>query len=231
MEIENLKVLIVEDESIVALDIESALIKIGVNVAATAYNYDNAIESFNKHSPDLVIMDINLGDSSLDGIITAIDINKIKKTPIIFLTAFNDDRIISKAVALDPIGYLNKPFKRDDLKSLIHLASFKINKIAKSKQLTALGEGYFYEPNKQNLYFHDKKIKLNNNETQLLKILFEANGDVVTFETLEYQIWNEKTVSSSALRTVIYRLRSKLEHNLIDTIQSVGCKLNVENEI
>lgn len=228
MEIKDIKVLIVEDESIVALDIEGALRKIGIRTVVAAYNYDSALKNFSIYSPDLLIMDINLGENSPNGIETAIDINKIKSTPVIFLTAFNDDQTISEAIALEPLGYLNKPFKREDLKSIIHLASFKINKTTKNKEITSLGNGYFYDPQNEKLYLNNEYIKLNNKESLLLKTLFEANGKIVTFNELEFKIWNEKMVSGSTLRTLIYRLRNKLEHDFIETIQSVGCRINME---
>ncbi len=227
MELKDLKVLIVEDESIVALDIQSALKKIGVDVVAHAVNYEDALKDVEDYAPDLAIMDINLHDSK-DGIETAIDMQKIKRLPVIFLTAFNDDKTISKAIELNPVGYLNKPFKREDLKSLIHLAFFKINQSKQSflkKGLEPLGFGYNYDIKGGELYFHEHNIKLSTKEKQLLKILFEAKGDIVSFETLEYSIWEEGTVSSSTLRTLVYRLRGKLEHKLIETVQGSGCRL------
>lgn len=227
MELKNLKVLIVEDESIVALDIQSALKKVGVDVVSIASNYDEALKDLEDYSPDLAIMDINLHDS-LDGIETAKAIQSIKELPIIFLTAFNDDKTISRAIELSPVGYLNKPFKREDLKSLIYLAFFKINqskqKILK-KGLEPLGYGYFYDLKNEELFFHGHNIKLSLKEKQLLTILFQSKGEIVPFETLEYKIWEEDSVSSSTLRTLIYRLRGKLEHRLIETVQRVGCRL------
>jgi len=227
MELKNLKVLVIEDESIVALDIQSALEKVGVEVVSIASNYDEALKDVEDYSPDLGVMDINLYESK-DGIETAKAIQAIKALPIIFLTAFNDDNTISRAIELNPIGYLNKPFKREDLKSLIHLAFFKINQSnqkALNKGLEPLGYGYYYNIKDKELFFHEHNIKLSLKEKQLLKILFESKGEIVSFETLEYTIWEENTVSSSTLRTLVYRLRGKLEHKLIETIQGVGCRL------
>ncbi len=60
---------------------------------------------------------------------------------------------------------------------------------------------------------------------KLLTILVEAKGSIVSFSNLEYYIWPDAPVSNSALRTLIYRLRSKLEYKLVETIPSIGCKL------
>jgi DNA-binding response OmpR family regulator len=227
MELKDLKILIVEDESIVALDIQSALDKVGVEVVLITSNYDEALKGVEEYSPDLVLMDINLHDSK-DGIETAKAIQTIKELPVIFLTAFNDDKTISRAIELNPVGYLNKPFKREDLKSLIHIAFFKINQSKQKslqKGLESLGYGYFFDIKSGELFFHEHHVKLSLKEKQLLRVLFESKGEIVSFETLEYKIWEEDTVSSSTLRTLIYRLRGKLEHKLIETIPKVGCRL------
>lgn len=227
MELKQLKVLIVEDESIVALDIQSALEKIGVEVVSTASNFTEALKGVEEYHPDLAIMDINLHDSK-DGIETALAMQKIKELFIIFLTAFNDDNTIQRAIELNPVGYLNKPFKREDLKSLLHLAFFKINRSKQSffkKGMDPLGDGYFYDFKEEELYFHKHNIKLSGKEKQLLTILFNAKGEIVPFEVLEHRIWQEHSVSSSTLRTLIYRLRGKLEHKLIETVQGIGCRL------
>jgi DNA-binding winged helix-turn-helix (wHTH) protein len=62
-----------------------------------------------------------------------------------------------------------------------------------------------------------------------IKILIDANGTFITFTELEYKIWPDSTVSNSSLRTLIYRLRTKLEYKLIEAVTSFGCKLTQTN--
>lgn len=227
----KLNILIVEDESIVALDIKRALIYLEYNVIDIAKNYDMAIDSIHKYQVDVILMDICLKNSKKDGIDTAIDIQKIKNIPIIYLTAYSDEITLSRAVTSNPISYLVKPFKREELKSTIMLAEYKLNQI-KKRQLHEncynLGFGYFYNLKDEILYFEDMYIRLSKNEKKLLNLLVEARGTIVPYSTIEYLIWTDGIVSESTLRTLIYRLRGKLNFKLIETISPIGCKLSLK---
>jgi DNA-binding response OmpR family regulator len=224
----KIKILIVEDETIVALDIKSALTKLGFFVLSTVTNYDDAMECVTNNEVDVILMDINLDNSKKDGIDTAKDILKLRNIPIIYLTAYSDDDTIRRAIQTNPIGYLTKPFKRDELKSTILLGLYKINQSNKSDMNIAcknLGYDYYYDLEEDNLYFKKMPIQLGIKERILLKLLIDADGAIVSFENLEYEIWPDGPVSESSLRTLLYRLRSKFEYKLIETIPSFGCKL------
>lgn len=227
---ENNKVLIVEDETIVALDIKSAIKKIGFQVTGTVTNYDDALNSVKNNAPDIIMMDINLKNSK-DGIQTAKDIQKLKNVPIIFLTAYSDDETIKRAVETNPVGYLIKPFKREELKSTLLLALHKVKpkKTPVNSELKYLGERFYYDEKNGNLYCEDMPMKLSSNEKKLLELLYNAKNSIVSLEDIEYNIWPAETVSQSSVRTLIYRLRTKLDHKLIETIPSFGCKLVIKD--
>jgi len=223
------KVLIVEDEVIVALDIKNTLNKLELEVTDIAVSYDTAIESVKTDIPDLILMDINL-ENSKDGIETAISIQNIKNIPIIYITAYSDDMTINRAIKTNPIHYMIKPFKTEELKSTIRLATFKLeqknkNKLIVGENLIHIGNGYYFDIEHQSLFYQNMPMKLGLKEKKLLTILLESRGNIVSFEQLTYEIWSEESVSDSTLRTLIYRLRSKLEHRLIETVPSFGCKL------
>lgn len=224
----NTKILIVEDESIVALDIKNALKKLDFKTIDIAKDYDGAIKSVKQFEPSIILMDINLKNSTKDGIDTVKDIQKIKNIPIIYLTAFCDEETVMRAVKTNPISYLLKPFKREELKSTILLSLYKSNQHNKHQidnNCLSLGYGYYYNKNDEILYYDNMYIKLSINEKKLLNILLEAKGTIVSYESLEHNIWSETPISTSTLRTLIYRLRAKLEYKLIETIHSAGCKL------
>ncbi len=221
------KILIVEDETIVALDIKGAIKKLGFEVTNTATTYDDAIKCVIKNEPDIILMDINLQNSK-DGIETVIDIQKIKNIPIIYLTAYTDDITIKRAIETNPVGYLTKPFKREELKSTILLGLYKVNKsnqLSIDKHCKYLGFDFYYDIRNENLYYKSRPIRLSVRERTLLTILVEARGAIVPFSVLEYAIWPSEPMSDSALRTLLYRLRTKLEYKLIETTTAFGCKL------
>ena len=124
---EKLNIFIVEDESIVAKDIQNSLIKLGYTVVGIANNGKDAIEKITELMPDLVLMDI-----MIKGDLTGIDVSeKIKEkisVPIIFLTAYADEGTLAKAKITEPYGYILKPFKEIDLHSTIEMAVYKHQK-------------------------------------------------------------------------------------------------------
>ena len=221
------KVLVVEDESIVALEIRSALIQLGFEVTNCVKNYNRAIKSVVDNRPDIILMDIHL-QGQKDGITTTKDIQKFENIPVIYLTAYSDEETISRAIKTNPISYLIKPFKRDELNSTIMLGLYKRNKSNRcniENKCIDLGFDYYFDLNNQILYYDTLPIKLSQNEKKLLTLLVEAKGSLISFKEIEYYIWPDIAVSSGALRTLIYRLRAKLEYKIIETVPSLGCKL------
>jgi len=124
---DKLNIFIVEDESIVAKDIQNSLTKLGYNVVGFANNGLDAIEKITELKPDLVLMDI-----MIKGSMTGIEVSeKIKETmniPVIFLTAYADEGTLSRAKITEPYGYILKPFKEIDLHSTIEMAVYKHQK-------------------------------------------------------------------------------------------------------
>ena len=124
---EKLNIFIVEDESIVAKDIQNNLIKLGYNVLGIANNGKDAIEQIKATNPDVVLMDIMIkGD--LTGIEVAEQIRNHISVPVIFLTAYADESTLSRAKVTEPYGYILKPFKEIDLHSTIEMAVYKHQK-------------------------------------------------------------------------------------------------------
>jgi len=221
------KILIVEDEVIVALDIKNALTQLGHEVITMVTNHDDALLSIKNNRPDIIIMDIHLNNSQ-DGIQTAEEIQKTHTIPILYLTAFADDETIRRAVKTNPIGYLTKPFKREELKSTIQLGLYKkekTNPLPMDYNRTYLGLNYSYDHANGQLFYSEMPIKLSIKENALLRILIEAKGKTISFQELEYFLWPDTSVSESALRTLVYRTRAKLEYKFIETIPFTGCKL------
>jgi DNA-binding LytR/AlgR family response regulator len=123
----NYKVLIVEDELIVAKDIQHSLERIGYDVTGIASDTNQAIELMQETQPNVVLMDIMLrnGDSGID---TAEILRNDFRVPVIFLTAYADSVTLEKAKKAETYGYILKPFKAVDLQTNIELAVYKHGK-------------------------------------------------------------------------------------------------------
>ncbi|MFB8789055.1 MAG: ATP-binding protein [Potamolinea sp.] len=118
------KILIVEDESIVALNIKNRLEGLGYAVVATISCGESAIEAAAKNRPDLVLMDIKL-KGKIDGIEAAGQIRSRFQIPVVYLTAYTDDETLNRAKLTEPYGYILKPFESRDLCTTIEIALYK----------------------------------------------------------------------------------------------------------
>ena len=136
MPAEKVNILIVEDESIVALDLASGLEHDGYNIVGIADNAEEAQQLFNDNEVDIILMDVNIiGDK--DGIDTAIEILKQKAVPIIYLTAFTDAATIERIKKTHPAAFLSKPYSLTNVRIAIDLA---INNFAVSHEQQPTGK-------------------------------------------------------------------------------------------
>lgn len=128
----KIKILVVEDESIVAKDIQNTLIRLGYDVPATASNAVSAFQKLDDIKPDLVFLDIKLkGD--IDGIQIAEKIKSNYDIPVIFLTSFVDKGTLDRAKVTEPYGYIVKPFNESDLQTTVEMALYKFEKDKETK--------------------------------------------------------------------------------------------------
>ncbi|MCY7410063.1 MAG: response regulator transcription factor [Chitinophagales bacterium] len=119
----EIKIIIVEDEPIIAADIEAALEKNEFKVSDIAYNMEDAFHSLKNNTPDLAILDINLS-GALEGIQIAEIIKSSYQLPFIFLTSYSDKNTLEQAKHTEPSGYLVKPFTEPTLFTTIEIALY-----------------------------------------------------------------------------------------------------------
>ena len=186
------KVLIVEDESIVAKDIENSLNKLNYNIVGTASDANTAIELARKSTPDIILMDIMLKGKKT-GIDAAKQINKEKNTPIVFLTAYADTTTLNKAKETLPYGYIIKPFKESLLHATLETAILRHNKTIELKK----ERDFFLEVAETSNNKHSDifiKSKSQRIKLQTEEILFvEALKDYIIINTLT----NKYTIHST----------------------------------
>lgn len=125
------KVMVVEDERIVALHLKQQLSKLGYDVVSVAYSGEQALRLIASAPPDIVLMDIRI-DGDLDGIETATRIPSELHLPIIYLTAHAEEDTLARARETRPFGYLLKPFSERDLHAAIQMA---VSRVASERSL------------------------------------------------------------------------------------------------
>lgn len=118
---EKVRILVVDDDSVIALLLQRTLARLGYEVAAVASTRGQAVEMAQRTQPDLVLMDINLGPGG-DGIQAAETIVLQRRTPVIFLTAYSEDAVLGRARGSGAYGYLLKPFSERGLHATIQMA-------------------------------------------------------------------------------------------------------------
>lgn len=126
MELQKTKILIVEDDGIIAEDLNSLLIEKGYSIVGVAHNGSDALDMLVTRNPDFALLDINLG-SGISGLEIAKFIHEKFKLPYIFLTSFDDEQTLQQAQSFGPYGYIVKPYQERTLLTTIKtaLANFK----------------------------------------------------------------------------------------------------------
>ncbi len=213
------KALIVEDESLVALEIESVLRHYGIESCKVADSVEEALEVLDRCIPDLVLLDIYLA-----GEMTGIDGCKIFKErgiPVIFLTAYSDDTTINQALECEPDTYLVKPFRRAELYAAVE----KVFKKKAREALIEVCDSVSYDRKRGVVLKNEEEIFLTKKELLLLELLVRNRGKIVPFETIDFEIWPEMVISESTRRSLIHRLRQKCCKDAIRTMSGIGVVL------
>jgi len=192
-----IKVLIVEDEFTIALDIEERLKQMGFSVAGIASEYDKALPILLNEDPDIAILDINLGGEKT-GIDLSELINEKFDIPVIFLSAYSDDITFKKAQNSNPMGFLIKPFKDDDLNFGIKLALQRFKEI---KNNATQKPNFVINITDDNVFIKDKGQILSVNKKEILWLEAMDNYTVI-------HLSKGKHIVNSYLKDVLQKLNS-----------------------
>ncbi len=120
----RLRILVVEDEAIIAADLRQQLIKLGYEPVGHAVSGEQAVQLARELKPDLVLMDIQLS-GAMDGVAASRAIQETLSLPVIFLTAFGEEQTFERAKLTDPFGFILKPFTERELRTTLAMAVYK----------------------------------------------------------------------------------------------------------
>ena len=173
------KLMVVDDEVIIANQLEESLTAMGYHVVGKAFSGETAIDMALRLKPDLVLMDIKM-PGRMDGIDAARKIKKAINIPSIFLTAYGDDQIVRRAKAAEPYGYILKPYNETELKAALEIGLFKQeteNRLLESREMLRKA--------------HDElKLRLNERDA----ILRSVGDAIISVDKEMHIIWiNEAT--------------------------------------
>ena len=244
MDISN--IIIVEDDEITALNLNLSLQKHGYNIVAVCDNVTVAKNKIQTHNPDIVLIDISL-DESNDGIELGMIVREKYNIPFIYLTSYSDDDVIAQAKETQPYGYIVKPFDPASLHATIQMAIFKYDAEIKSKEninslkvdklnlekllyskrtsdkpIVPFADNYYLDISICETFYNGAKIKLTKKENAFLRLLVAQLGIVVSFEQAMDYVWDENGATENSVRTLVWRLRNKLETDIIKNASGIG---------
>ena len=243
---QNNKVLIVEKDQTTASELKIALQKQGYNIIAIVEDIVSAKNKIGFFTPDVVLIGITLHNHN-DGIALASYMRKKFSIPFIFLTAHTDNDIIGDASKTEPYGYLIKPFNPIHLHATIQIAIYKSNQEKeKNANLTLLttdnmnlkklvygkkilnapalsfAKGYYFNTSTYETFYQGKRINLTKKENLLISLLVANLGLPVTFDQAITYIWGDDTSNEHSVRTLVWRLRNKLQTDIIKNVSGIG---------
>jgi PAS domain S-box-containing protein len=251
----NKKILIVEDEVIIAEDIRMMVEKCGYDVCGMITTGESAVKEAEEIDPDLVLMDIMLG-KSMNGMQAAQEINKTLNVPFIFITAYADDDTIEKSLHVDPYGYIVKPFDERELKASLELAfyKFKMEKILKASEekyklifnniqdvyleLDLYGKILEISPSIQSFTSHIRENVINKNIGDLLEnqqAMEKLLANIMQYKQLhDYEIalssGNNKIIPCSiSCRLILEKLNNK--EKIICSLRDISHRKKLEKKV
>ena len=224
-----MKILIVEDEIIIAKDIENTLLKDGFTVVGLVSSGEKAIEEIKRTNPDLILMDIKL-KGKMDGIETTEIIKNQFDLPVIYLTSYKDEETLLRARITEPYGYIIKPFDPKELKILIDISYYK----HKTKEKLKEGKEWLSTTLKS---IGEAVVAVNSNGTiQYMNPIAEkmtgwsedeARNTSIN-DVLRIYDENEKNIFIDLLSSIYHNIRSKEKQNNLILLNKYKKKIPID---
>lgn len=174
------------------------------------------------NKPSLIILDVSLYKESEAIALAQIIKNKLSAKSI-YLVSDDDTNILAQAKLVVDDSSISKFFTKTDNVNTQEqpINNFLANK-PNSKNLINLGNNYFFDSHKCQLFYNEEVIVLSRNETTFLELIMSKKGYIITFEEVIDYIWGENRATENSVRTLVYRLRKKLKADIVKTAHSIG---------
>lgn len=215
------KALYVEDDKDVRMQ-TSKLLRLYFQEVVEASDGKEALKIFKEHSFDIVFTDINM--PKVDGLSMIETIRSLNQDIIIIVfSAYDNTEYFLRTIQQNVFGYLLKPFLHKDLLSLLL-------KTAKywtqhSGSLCYFSEGFVWDKSSQTLYNDNETQNLTKKELALFDLLSSSKEHIFSSEEIEISVFDDNFSDNKRVRNLLFRLRQKLSHNIIQSIYNQGYKL------
>lgn len=219
-ELKNLSILCVEDDFGIRQSIVNTL-KYYFKDVYEASNGKEAFELYEYYKPKIIITDIQMRDGDGIELVKRIRENDFE-TMLIMLTAHSNEEYLLDLINLNINHYILKPLNLTKLSTAFEKYLVKISK------LVLLCEDLFFDLQKRELiYKNEQIIFLRKREKDFLYLLYEKKGSILKYEEIESELWNDKEMTTYALKSFIKELRNKIPINIIRNIPQEGYLLEI----
>lgn len=217
------KILLVEDDEVIRQQVKKMLEQWGYEVVLVE-DFMEVLSIFVKVEPHLVLMDIGL--PLFNGYHWCQEIRKVSKVPIMFLSSRDQAMDIVMAINMGGDDFVTKPFDQNVLLAKIQGLLRRSYEFGKDQSLLEY-MGVILNLKAMDLVYQGEIVSLTKNEFQILQVLFERSGNIVSREDLMKELWNSDFfIDDNTLSVNVARLRKKLEavglNDFIETKKGVG---------
>lgn len=222
------KILLVEDDAVIRQQVKKMLEQWGFEVIAVE-DFMQVLTIFVKEEPHLVLMDIGL--PLFNGYHWCQEIRKISKVPIMFLSSRDQAMDIVMAINMGGDDFVTKPFDNNVLLAKVQGLLRRSYEFGTDQSLLEY-HGVILNLKSMDMMYYGEVITLTKNEFQILRVLFEHSGSIVSRDDLMKELWNSDFfIDDNTLSVNVARLRKKLEEvglkNFIETKKGIGYRLSL----
>jgi len=219
-----MRILILEDETILAISMQEFLEDSGYEVQCYTHS-EQAFDAIYDKPFDLLLLDVKVaGEQNGFELLSSLRDADIC-TPAIFITSLTNIEDLTQGYACGGCDYIRKPFDLAELKLRVEQV-IKLHCFSSSENLIDLAFDYKFNTKKMHLTLNNKVIMLGKTETKLLKLLIKQRGSVVTYEMFWEEVWGE-WIEPTNIRVQVGNLRKKLKQDFIKNIRGTGYSIDL----
>lgn len=197
-------------------------LKLYVNEILHCTSIKEALKLFEEKQVDFVISDLKVDDGiALSFIENIRTLNK--RIPIVVLSAHKDEKFLLKSIPLGLTAYLIKPVGFEQFKEILEKCANALS--LEDTNIVSVKKDILYDYNKKILLNNGEEITLTQREVQFVELLLQNKNRIIKKEDISEVIWNDNTMSESALKNFLLRVRKKVGKDFFYTIQNVGYRL------
>jgi len=224
--LKNKRILFVEDDMMSRIQMTNTLTMLFDKVYC-AKDGEEAYNFYEDEHPDIILTDVRMPKK--DGIKLTRQIRQTDYTiPIIFLTSFDDKKILLNAANLAIDGYLIKPV---EFTLLVEKLLQAIKRTYTTPNLITFNKNLVFNSDTKEFYYYNKIKTLGCKELELIEFLLKNYPKTLSKETIEVKLWNYEVQCNSAVKNLVLRIRKKLGDDIITSIRGIGYHINFDTQV